>query len=99
MALVIAFIMLTIGIILYKHKQNYKAEAVVFFATALVCIIGSVKVTFVYQEAPSTLKEDSVRVILHSPDTIQTSKVESYSIEECVAGDPNHYGNCIKCSQ
>lgn len=99
MVLVFALIMLLIGLVLYKHKQNFKAEGVAFFAVALVCVVSSVKVTFMYHDAGKTLKEDSIRVILTHPDTLKTSQIDIYSIYECQHSYAGHYGNCIKCSQ
>jgi hypothetical protein len=99
MLLSIVILFVVLGIILYKHPQNFKAEAVAFFAIAVVALVSSVKVTIMSQPEPKGLKEDSLKVIFHKPDTIKTSQVDEYSSSECHYNNDNHYGNCIHCNQ
>lgn len=94
---IILFVVL--GILLYIHPQNFKPEAISFFAVAIVAAISSVKVTIMSQPKPKGLKEDSLKVIFHKPDTIKTSQVDEYSSSECHYDNDNHYGNCIHCNQ
>jgi len=94
---IILFVVL--GILLYIHPQNFKPEAISFFAVAIVAAISSVRVTIMPHPEPKGLKEDSLKVIFHKPDTIKTSQVDEYSSSECHYDNDNHYGNCIHCNQ
>jgi hypothetical protein len=82
------------------YNTAFTAPAsVAFFAVAVVALVSSVKVTIMPHPEPKGLKEDSLKVIFHKPDTIKTSQVDEYSSSECHYDHDNHYGNCIHCNQ